>query len=176
MEENKETIVNETEEPTAEEQSVGTEETVNVDVAELKARIAKLERAKAKSDSEAADWKKKYRATQSAQEVAEAEREEAKAAVEQKMKEMERELTVNRLEKSYLGMGFTSDEAGRMAEAEADVDVESKMKILAEVDARKKKDYEAEWLKSRPQPSMGNGDSDVDDLFIQGFKSVKGNF
>ena len=148
----------------------------SADVAELKARIAKLERAKAKSDSEAADWKKKYRATQSAQEVAEAEREEANAAVKQKMAEMERELNVNRLEKSYLGMGFTADEAGRMAVAEADGEVETKMKILAEVDARKKKEYEAEWLKSRPQPSTGSGASDTDDLFVKGFNSVRGNF
>ena len=172
---NEETKVPETEE-TVEEQNTETTATKDVDVDELMARIAKLERAKSKADSEAADWKKKFRATQSAQEVAEAEQAEQKAEIEQKMAAMERELSINRLEKSYIGMGYTSDEAGRMAEAEADGNIDAKMKIMAEVEARKKKDWETDWLKSRPQPSSGTGSSESDDAFIKGFKSVKGNF
>ena len=88
---------------------------------------------------------------------------------------MRRQLNILTLEKSYLGMGFTADEANRMAIAEADNELETKMKILEEVDARKKKTYEAEWIASRPEISAGSGE-ESDDLFIKGFNSVRPNY
>lgn len=142
---------------------------------DLLVKIAKLEREKNKASSEAADWKKKYRATQSIQEIADAEKAEAEAKRQEENEQMRRQLNILTLEKSYLGMGFTADEANRMAIAEADNELETKMKILEEVDARKKKTYEAEWIASRPEISAGSGE-ESDDLFIKGFNSVKPNF
>ena len=145
------------------------------DTQELLVKIAKLEREKNKASSEAADWKKKFRATQSVQEIADAEKAEQEARRQEENEQMRRQLNILTLEKSYLGMGFTADEAGRMAVAEADNEFETKMKILAEVDARKKKDFEAEFIKSRPEINASSS-KEEEDLFIKGFNSVKPNF
>lgn len=124
---------------------------------ELLSKIAKLEREKNKNASEAAEYKKKYRATLSAQEVENAEKAEADAKQREMYESMERKLNILTLEKSYMGIGFTEDEASRMAVAEADNELETKMKIMAEVDARKKKESEAEFIKSRPEINSGFG-------------------
>lgn len=124
---------------------------------ELLVRIAKLEREKNKASSEAADWKKKFRATQSVQEIADAEKAEQEAKRQEENEQMRRQLNILTLEKSYLAMGFTEDEASRMAVAEADNEIDTKMKILAEVETRKQKDFEAEFIKSRPEISAGVG-------------------
>lgn len=142
---------------------------------DLLVKIAKLERERNKASSEAADWKKKYRATQSIQEIADAEKAEAEAKRQEENETMRRELNILKLEKSYLGMGFTSDEATRMAVAETDNELETKMKILAEVETRKQKDFEAEFIKSRPEINAGSS-GEEEDLFIKGFNSVKPNF
>lgn len=133
------------------------EETEQPSVQELMVEIAKLKRKADKASSEAADWKKKFRATQSVQEIADAEKAEAEAKRQEENEAIRRELSILKLEKSYLGMGFTADEASRMAVAEADGELETKMKILAEVDTRKQKDFETEFYKSRPEISAGVG-------------------
>jgi len=126
-------------------------------VRELMVQIKKLEREKNKASSEAAEYKKKFRATQSAQEVEKAEREEFLEKQKEETEQMRRQLNILTLEKSYMGMGFTEDEASRMAVAETDNDLETKMKIMTEVDARKKKDFEAEFIKNRPEINSGFG-------------------
>lgn len=132
---------------------------------------AKLKRKADKAANEAADWKKKYRATQSVQEIADAEKAEAEARQQEENERIRRQLNILTLEKSYLGMGFTADEAQRMAVAETDGEVESKLRILGEVESRKKNEWESEWMKSRPEISAGNG-KEEEDLFVRGFKSA----
>lgn len=172
--ETEETEVTETEEQ--KEETGGKEAEENQPTTqELYLEIAKLKRQVDKASSEAADWKKKYRSTQSAKEVTDAEKAEAQAKREEEIEAMRRELAINRTEKSYLGMGYTADEASRMAVAEVDGDFDMRIKIMSEVEARKKKAYEAEWIKSRPEINHGS-DKETEDLFIKGFNSVKPNF
>lgn len=147
----------------------------NYDTQELLVKIAKLERQANKASSEAAEWKKKFRATQSVQEIADAEKAEAEAKRQEETEQMRRQLNIMSLEKSYLGMGFNADEASRMAVAEADNEFDTKMKILAEVEARKQKDFETAYINSRPEINAGSS-GDTEDLFIKGFNSVKPNF
>jgi hypothetical protein len=52
-------------------------------------------------------------------------------------------------------IGYTDEEASKMAIAEADNDQATKIKIMSEVDGRKKKEYEAEFLASRPDVNVG---------------------
>jgi len=124
---------------------------------ELLVEIAKLKRERDRAARESAEWKKQFRATQSEKEVADAEKAEAQARRDEEFEQMKKELQINKLEKAYMGMGYTSDEAGRIAKAEADDDFSAKMKIMAEVEARKLKEHEAEWLKSRPLVNAGTG-------------------
>ena len=127
------------------------------DVQELLNRIATLERKADKASAEAADYKKKWKESLSSQEQASVEKAEAEAEREEKFNQLLRENSINKLEKTYLGLGYLAEEAEKMAAAEFDGDLEAKTKIMREVDARKKKEFEAEFLKSRPDINAGAG-------------------
>lgn len=126
-------------------------------VQELMDELAKLKRQADRNASEAAEFKRKYRESLSEVEKASMEKAEKEAEREEQFQALLRENSINKIEKSYLSMGWTADEATRMATAEADGDIDGKIKIMAEVDARKKKDYEAEFIKSRPDVNVGGG-------------------
>jgi hypothetical protein len=126
-------------------------------VQELMNELAKLKRTQEKAASEAAEWKKKYRATLSEKEQYDAEKAEKEAEREEHYKAIERENQIYKIEAAYLGMGYTSDEAKRIAIAEADGDFEARTKIMAEVDARKKKEIEAEFYLNKPDVNAGVG-------------------
>lgn len=127
-------------------------------VQELMVEMAKLKKAQEKAASEAAEYKKKYNATLSEKEKIDIEKAEKEAEREERYKALERENQINKLEKGYLAMKYTADEASRMAVAETDGDLEAKMKIMAEVDARKRKELEQEFRRNLPEPNFGVGD------------------
>lgn len=127
---------------------------------ELLNEIAKLKRAQEKASSDAAEWKKKYRATLSEKEQADIEKAEKEAEREERFANIERENQIYKITSVYLGMGYTADEANRIAVAEADNDFEAKTKIMSEVDARKVKELEAKFYAERPDVHAGSG-SDV---------------
>lgn len=137
-------------------------------IAELQAQLqelmtdnAKLKRSVDKASSEAADYKKKYKASLNEAETASLEKAEKEAEREEQFKTLLRENQINKLEKSYLSIGYTAEEASQIAIAEIDEDFETKVKIIANVDARKRKEYEAEFLKNRPNVNAGTGVSQI---------------
>lgn len=130
---------------------------LNDKLQEALTELAKLKREKDKASSEAKEYKDKYRESLSATEKASMEKAEAEAQKEEQFKQLMRENTMNKIEKQYLAMGWTAEEAERMATAEVDNDFDAKVKIMAEVDARKKKDFEKEFLASRPDVNIGAG-------------------
>lgn len=144
------------EQPKAEPQELSAKE-LNDKLQDALTEMARLKRAQEKAASEAADYKKKWKESLSASEQASMEKAEAEAQREEQFNQLLRENTINRIEKNYLGLGWTADEAARMAVAEVDGDIDTKAKILAEVDSRKKKEYEAEFLKNRPDVNIGGG-------------------
>jgi hypothetical protein len=143
-------------EPTKVEQQEK-KEPETTDMQELLNRIATLERKADKASAEAADYKKKWKESLSSQEQASIEKAEKEAEREEKFNQLLRENSINKLEKTYLGLGYLAEEAEKMAAAEFDGDLETKTKIMREVDARKKKEFEAEFLKSRPEINAGAG-------------------
>ena len=160
MEENKTPVAEETKQEEvkveAEMKEEAKTETKNEpSVQELMTEIAKLKRQADKASSEAAEFKKKYRESLSEVEKASMEKAEKEAAREEEFNQLRRENAINRLEKQYMQLGFTADEAARMAVAETDGDQETKIKIMSEVDGRKKKQYEAEFFASRPDVNVG---------------------
>jgi len=127
----------------------------------LMTEIAKQKRAIDKLTSANADLTKKYRATLSEQELATQEKAEREAEREEQFKTLLRENQINKLEKYYLGLKWTPDEASKMATAEVDGDVEAKVRLMSAVDARKQKEFEAAWIKSRPDIAYGNNSRNV---------------
>jgi hypothetical protein len=127
----------------------------------LLTEIAKLKRATDKATAEASEYKKKYRESLNEVERASMEKAEKEAQREEEFNNLRRENNINRLEKQYRMIGFTDEEAAKMAVAEADNDQATKIKIMSEVDERKKKAYEAEFLASRPDVNVGGAGSTV---------------
>ena len=129
------------------------------DVQELMTEIAKLRRTKDKLTAESAEWRKKYQSTLTEQEKASEEKAEREAEREEKYQQLLKENTINKTEKMYLGLGWTADEAAKMAVAEYDNDTATKVKIQAAVQERLAKQTMADFLKSRPDIQYGTGNS-----------------
>lgn len=159
-------------EPTTEPtEGATTPTTPTDDVAELRAQIqnltltnAKLKRANDKLASENGDLNKKYRQKLTDDETraldlenerkAQAEREAEK---DELIASLKREKVVADATNNYLALGWTSDEASRMAIADADNDTASRMAILKEVSERQKKETDIANLKGRPPVNAGVG-------------------
>lgn len=144
------------ENPKAEEP---TSRDTEAEMQKLMNELAKARRDRDKASSEAAEFKKKYRESLSEVEQANMEKAEREAAREEEFKQLKRENEINRIEKTYLAMGWTSDEASRMATAEADNDFDGKLKIMAEVEDRKKKELEKTILASYGNVNVGASSS-----------------
>lgn len=141
------------------EEVKGTETKDSPDVQELMTEIAKLRRTKDKLTAESAEWRKKYQSTLTEQEKASEEKAEREAEREEKYQQLLKENTINKTEKMYLGLGWTADEAAKMAVAEYDNDTATKVKIQAAVQERLAKQTMADFLKSRPDIQYGTGNS-----------------
>lgn len=148
------------------------EKTLEEKYNELMVEFAKLKRASDKNSSEAADWRKKYQATLSEKEKMDMDKAEEEAKREEQFQALLRENRINKLEKDYLGLGYLPEEAAQMAVAEVDGDFDARKKLMSSVDARKKKAYEAEWLKTRPEINAGT-EGKEEDPFIIGFRNIK---
>lgn len=164
MEENKTTVTEGQNTTTEEVKAPETKATETKDqkvaepnVQELMNELAKSKREKDKACSEAAEFKRKYKEMLSESEKASMEKAEKEAAREEEFNRLVRENNINRLEKQYMKLGYTPDEAERMAVAETDNDQELKIKIMAEVDGRRQKEFEAKFYASRPNVNVGGG-------------------
>lgn len=127
-------------------------------VQELMVELAKERRLREKANSEAAGYKKQLNAKMSEKERIDAEKAEREAERDEQFQQLMRENKINKVEKSYLALGYTADEAAKMAVAEVDEDFDAKLKIQLAVKKRWEKEKEAEFIKSRPQLNAGTGD------------------
>lgn len=125
------------------------------DVQKLMVELAKAKRERDKASTEAREYKDKWKASLSEVEAANMEKAEKEAAREEEFNRLKRENEINRLEKTYLAMGWTPDEASRMAVAEADNDFDSKMRVLSETQERQKKEMEKTILASYGNVNVG---------------------
>ena len=139
---------------------------------ELMLECAKLKRAQEKAASEAAEYKRKWKDTLSEQEKASMEKAEEQAKRDEEFEQLKRENSINKLEKHFLQMGYTSDNATKAATAHYENDDETLFKIQAQEKERAIAEEKAKWLAERPDINNG-GDNGETDLFLKGFNSVK---
>ena len=116
---------------------------------------AKLKRSFDKAASEASDYKKKYNATLSEQERASQEKAEEQARRDERLEELERELSVRRFTESYLDLGYDKDSAIAAATAQVDNDVETLFKLQKKIIDAKVQAKEQELYKSIPRAKTG---------------------
>ena len=130
-------------------------------VQELMLEIATLKRKADKASSEAADYKKKLKASMTEQEQASMERAEAQAARDAELEDLKKELKLRDGIERYMDLGMTKELAKKAATAEIDGDSESLTAILKQQREADKKSIEQEFYKKMPQLSAGTGEKSV---------------
>lgn len=153
-EEIKETLEQPTEPKETEEKKLSLEEQIQA----LMLENAKLKRATDKATSEASNYKKQLREKQSSDEIALQEKAEKEAQREEQFNALLRENSINKMEKNFLALGYTLEQANKAATAQVDGDTDSLFKIQSEVQQSLIKAQKAEWLKSMPAINAGVGD------------------
>lgn len=146
--------------------------TAEEQIAQLMAKIKTLEAKSDKAASDAADWKKKYRATLDEKERLDLEKAEREAAFQAEFEALKRENTINKMSKSFISMGYSEDQAIKAVTAQLDGDFEEFTRIQSAFIAARDKAKEAEWMKKMPTPPAGNQDNPPEDPFLKGFKLI----
>ena len=127
----------------------------------------KLKEALSRANGDAAEWKRKYRATLDDAKRAEEERAERDKARDEELETLRKERTISKLEAQYLAAGYSSELASASAKAQADGDtatvIANQMKFIEETKSK----LEAAALGKQPPITPGKppkGESDEDKL------------
>lgn len=109
-----------------------------------------------KANSEAADFKKKWKAASSAQEQKEIEEAEKQAQIEEELKTLRRSVKVSDYEKQHLALKYDEKDAKEIAEALYDGDMDTVFRIQKKHEEALQKSIKAELMKQMPVPPAGN--------------------
>ena len=118
--------------------------------------ITRLKNALTKSNSEAADYRKKWQATLSEQERLEAERQQRDADREAQIAELLKEKAIGDYTAKYLSVGYSAELAKSSAQAMAEG---NNAQVFADMNAfiaEKTKQLQAEALNNQPQITQGS--------------------
>lgn len=121
--------------------------------------IARLKRQVDKSSSEAAEFKKKYRESLSETEKASQEKAEAEARKQEEYESMKKTLRVNELTENFMDLGYEKALAKEAATAQVDGDTERLLTIQKQFQDKQRKQWEADFLKTRPEIASGMGNA-----------------
>lgn len=119
--------------------------------------IARLKRQVDKSSSEAAEYKKKFREQLSEQEQASLAKAEEQAKHEEEFENLKKQVRVNELTENFMDLGYSKDLARKAAIAQADSDTQTLLDIQKQFQTQQRKEWEADFLKSRPEINAGTG-------------------
>lgn len=118
--------------------------------------ITRLKNALSKSNSEAADYRKKWQSTLSEQERLEAERQQRETDMQTQLNALLREKQTSEFEKNFLATGYSPELAKSSATAMVDG---NNAQVFADMNAfiaEKTKQLQAEALNNQPQLTNGN--------------------
>lgn len=116
---------------------------------------SKLKEALSRANSDAAEWKRKYRATLDDAKRAEEERAEQDKARDEELKTLRRDKSVSGFLAQYLSIGYPKDLAARAAEATADGDTNTIMLCQQDFLEAKTKEIEEAALNKQPKLTPG---------------------
>ena len=147
-------------------------------LAEAKALNQQYKNAITKSNSEAADWKRKFQAKQTAEEKEADAKREAEELQQQELSNLRKELSTMKAIARYRGMGMDEKTASECAALEVENNNDGLMaKIAALINSREEaaaKKAQEDLLASRPDIKAGNGEDgngEEEDPFIKAFKN-----
>lgn len=133
------------------------EKSLNDQLQSALVEMAKLRRQLDKTSSEAADYRKKWKESLTETERASQEKAEAEAARQAEFDDMKRRLAINDLVSEYMDREFPRDIATKIATARYDGDNDTVNAIEKQMDEAKRRKWEADFLKSRPDINAGTG-------------------
>lgn len=109
-----------------------------------------------KANSEAADYKKKWKAASSDQEQKAIEDAEKQAAIEEELKALRRSNKVSEYEKQHLALKYDEKDAKEIAEALYDGDMDTVFRLQKKHEEALQKSIKADLMKQMPTPPSGN--------------------
>jgi len=118
--------------------------------------ISRLKNALSKSNSEAADYRKKWQATLSEQERIEAERQQREADMQTQLNSLLREKQTSEFEKNFLATGYSPELAKSSATAMVDGNNAQVFSDMNTFIAERMKQMQAEALNTQPQLTQGS--------------------
>lgn len=121
--------------------------------------IAKMKRSLDKVSSEAADYKRKWKESLSEAEQASMAKAEEQAKHEEEFESLKRQVAVNELTENFMDLGYSKELAKKAANAQFDSDAQTLHDIQKQVQEAQKKEWEAEFLASRPELNAGVGNN-----------------
>lgn len=125
----------------------------------------KLKEALSRANGDAAEWKRKYRATLDDAKRAEEERAERDRERDEELATLRKERQISKLEAQYLAVGYSAELASSTAKAQADGDTATVLANQVQFIEDTKKKLEAAALGKQPpitpgQPPKGESDDD----------------
>ena len=128
----------------------------------------RMREALSRANSDAAEWKRKYRATLDDAKRAEEERAERDKERDEELATLRKERMISQLEARYLSAGYSAELAASSAKAQADGDTETVLANQIKFIEETKKSIEAAALGKQPPITPGKppkGESDEDKFF-----------
>ena len=158
--------------PNSAPEDTPTVEELMTQLAEERAKNARLQNEKDTASSEAASFKKQLRARMSANDQEEAEKKARDAAIEQELQELRNESRINKYSKRFMGVGMDETSATELASLTGEIaDPEKFFSALDKfVKATIKKageDSVEALIKSNPSFKAGNGDGAGESLAVR---------
>ena len=115
----------------------------------------KLKEALSRANGDAAEWKRKYRATLDDAKRAEEERAERDRERDEELATLRKERQISKLEAQYLAVGYSAELASSSAKAQADGDTATVLANQTKFIEETRKRLEAEALGKQPPISSG---------------------
>lgn len=109
-----------------------------------------------KANTEAADYKKKWRGALSEAEQKAQDEKDKQAAMETELNQLRKESKIAAYEKSYLGLGYDEKSAKEVAEAMFEGDMDTVFMIQKKFQETKERAIKADIMKNMPTPPSGN--------------------
>ena len=159
---------NTTDETNTDNATDNTETNSSDELATLKAQFEKLQQDNAKlkksldrASSEANDYKKKWKSTQTQAEQEAMEKEEEDKRVREELANLKRENEINKQAKSYLALGYSEEDAIKCSQALLDGNTDELFAIQKKFLEEQTLAIKSNTQKAMSNPPSGNGSNEV---------------
>lgn len=169
----------ETEVPDSTDEGTPTVEELMTQLAEERAKTARLQNEKDTASSEAASFKKQLRARMSANEQEEAEKKAREEAIEKELQELRNESRINKYSKRFMGVGMDEVSATELATLTGEIAEPEKFfsaldKFVKATIKKAREDSVEALIKNDPSIKAGNGDGAGESLAVRKAKELAG--